>query len=157
MAPSTPIGVLVLATLVGQVAGFARVPKDGVEKGGELLGSRITRAGSAGTVGVCTGPDDAEWKDVFGDGCDWYAEHDFSKSLNGRIQRCSDYIDYGQWEHCPVLCNPGCVQSFLCGAGTTVGNNGICVPDPASVCGAGTAWKNGRCGVLLKDHEKVDG
>ena len=100
MAPSTPTGLLVLAMLVGQVTAFARVPKDGVEKGGEVLGSRMSRAG---TLGVCTGPDDAEWKDPFGDGCDWYAEHDFSEALNGRIVGCSRYIDYGQWEHCPVL------------------------------------------------------
>jgi hypothetical protein len=59
MTPSTPTGVLVLAMLVGQVTAFARVPKDGVEKGGELLGSRMSRAG---TLGVCTGPDDADRK-----------------------------------------------------------------------------------------------
>ena len=150
MTPSTPTGVLVLAMLVGQVTAFARVPKDGVEKGGELLGSRMSRAG---TLGVCTGPDDAEWKDPFGDGCDWYAEHDFSEALNGRIVGCSRYIDYGQWEHCPVLCNrfeglhrtgAACVQTFLCGAGTTMGRNGKCEPD-RSVCGAGTVWRSGKC------------
>ncbi len=48
MAPSTPTGLLVLAMLVGQVTAFARVPKDGVEKGGEVLGSRMSRAGTLG-------------------------------------------------------------------------------------------------------------
>ena len=50
MTPSTPTGVLVLAMLVGQVTAFARVPKDGVEKGGEVLGSRMSRATCEGTV-----------------------------------------------------------------------------------------------------------
>ena len=36
MAPSTPTGLLVLAVLVGQAAGFAKAPKDkdAADKGG---------------------------------------------------------------------------------------------------------------------------
>ena len=156
MAPSTPTGLLVLAMLVGQAAGFARVPKDGVEKkGGDLRASRtdILIQGYFGSQ--CTGPNDAEWKDEWGDGCDWYADNDFSEAKNGRIVGCSRYIDYGQWEHCPVLCNrfeglhrtgEACVQTFLCGAGTTMGRNGKCEPD-RSVCGAGTVLRSGKCEV----------
>ena len=109
MAPSTPTGLLVLAMLVGQAAGFARVPKELAEKDGGVLPSRMTyRTGGA----ICAGPDISEWKDTYGDGCDWYAEHD---------PGCNFEPDYGQDTNCPVTCNPGCAQTFLCGAGTTMG------------------------------------
>ena len=40
MAPWTPTGLLVLAMLVGQAAGFARAPKEAAEKGGDVRASR---------------------------------------------------------------------------------------------------------------------
>ena len=123
MALSTPTGLLVLAVLVGQAAGFARVPKELAEKDGGVLPSRMTYTGALS----CAGPNDQEWKDDWGDGCDWYAEQAAEHRCG-----CDCYPDFGQWEHCPVLCNPGCVQTFLCGAGTTMGENGKCEPNPST-------------------------
>ena len=40
MTASTPTGLLVLAMLVGQAAGFARAPKEAAEKGGDVRASR---------------------------------------------------------------------------------------------------------------------
>ena len=131
MALSTPTGLLILAVLVGQAAGFAKVPKDAAESG-DLRASRTFSTGGS----ICAGPDISEWKDTYGDGCDWYAEHD---------PGCNFEPDYGQDTNCPVTCSPGCVQSFLCGAGT-VWQDGKCIADPDSVCGAGTKMgKNGKC------------
>ena len=62
MAPSTPTGLLVLAMLVGQAAGFARVPKELAEKGGDV---RASRTSYGGTLGECA--DDPEWKDSYED------------------------------------------------------------------------------------------
>ena len=95
MALSTPTGVLVLAMLVGQAAGFARVPKDAAEKGGDLIPSRM----SYSTGSTCTGTDSSTWKDAWGDGCDWYAAHDLG---------CRAYDDFGQKTNCPVACNHKC-------------------------------------------------
>ena len=92
MALSTPTGVLVLAMLVGQAAGFARVPKDAAEKGGDLIPSRM----SYSTGSTCTGTDSSTWKDAWGDGCDWYAEYD---------PGCFAISDSGQKTNCPVACN----------------------------------------------------
>ena len=131
MAPSTPTGLLVLAMLVGQVAGFARVPKELAEKGGNVRASRM-HLKLPGTGGKCVGPNEPDWKDSWGDGCDWYAKYDVSEVHPGRYYPCTRYKDYGQWEHCPVLCDPGCVQTFLCGAGTTMGENGKCEPNPST-------------------------
>ena len=56
MAPSMPTGLLVLAMLVGQVAGFAKVPKDAAEKGGDLLEAR-TAGERRGAPGGRQGPE----------------------------------------------------------------------------------------------------
>lgn len=96
MALSTPTGLLVLAMLIGQAAGFAEVPTGAVEKGGDLLPSRM----SYNTGGnACAGKDNADWVDEYGDGCDWYAVHD---------PGCSYYTDYGQMTNCPQSCNLKC-------------------------------------------------
>ena len=66
MAPSTPTGLLVLAMLIGQAAGFAKAPKDkdAADKGGDVRASRI----DMGTP--CVGLDQWMWRDSWGDGCD---------------------------------------------------------------------------------------
>ena len=146
MAPSMPTGLLVLAMLVGQVVGFAKVPKDAAEKGGDVRASRHM----APSPNTCMGRDSSTWNDKWGDGCDWYAEFD---------KGCSFYEDYGQKEHCPLACNLKCFcprgeviidgvckgTSAVCGVGTNW-RDGRCEPD-GSVCGVGTAWnfRDGKC------------
>ena len=134
MALSTPTGLLILAVLVGQAAGFAKVPKDAAESG-DLRASRTFSTGGS----ICAGPDISEWRDMAQDGCDWYAEND---------PGCKIYMDYGQITNCPVTCNPGCVQSFLCGAGT-VWRDGKCEQDGVQPsCAIGTKLQDDFSGGL---------
>ena len=121
-------------------AAFYLTPKDGGES--TPLCSHVCE---------CAGPDNPDWKDDWGDGCDWYAHSEMrpcSKQDWGTItylvEKHHRYVyittpkDLGT--NCPVSCNPGCVQSFLCGDGT-VWRNGKC--QPGDGCGAGKVLVDG--------------
>ena len=80
MTRSMPAGLLVLAMLVGQVAGFAKVfPKDAAEKSGDVRASRHM----APSPNTCMGRDSSTWKDYWEDGCDWYAELTLGAAITG--------------------------------------------------------------------------
>jgi hypothetical protein len=132
MTASTPTGLLVLAMLVGQAAGFARVPKEAADKGGDVLPSRMSYYSSyySPYILTCAGSDSSEWKDRWGDGCDWYTTND---------PGCSFYTDYGQTTNCPQSCNLKC----FCPPGMVL-INGECA-SLSAVCGPGTRWRNGKC------------